>query len=62
MQGQNEACGIPRTSKFKVELSVGKVMDTASWIQKDVLLVDFLERGATINVYKLPSDIATLSC
>lgn len=37
------------TRKFKVMQSIGKVLATVFWDQEDVLLVDFLESGATVN-------------
>lgn len=39
----------PKAKKFKQAPSVRKMMATVFWDQKGVLLVEFLERGATIN-------------
>jgi hypothetical protein len=36
-------------SKFKTLPSAGKVMFTVFWDRKGVILLDFLERGQTIN-------------
>jgi hypothetical protein len=35
--------------KFKVQTSAGKVMASVFWDSEGILLVEFLERGATIN-------------
>jgi len=42
--------------KFKMQLSEGKVMCSVFWNKKEVILLDFLELGQTIN-----SDTATLT-
>jgi histone-lysine N-methyltransferase SETMAR len=41
--------GSPRSKKFKMVKSAGKVMATVFWDGKGVLLVDFMEKGTTIN-------------
>lgn len=62
----------PRTRKFMVVFSIGRMMTTVFWNQKGVLLADFLEKrgGATINaavyrqhwkVYELQS-VIVMSC
>jgi hypothetical protein len=35
--------------KFKVQTSAGKVMASIFWDSEGILLVEFLDRGATIN-------------
>lgn len=39
----------PHSRKFKVMLTVGKMMASVFWEQKDMLFVNFLEREAIIN-------------
>ena len=39
----------PSKKKFKLQPSVGKVMCTAFWDRKGVILPNFLESGHTIN-------------
>lgn len=39
----------PRTKKFKVTSSAGKVMATVFWDMQGVILVDIMPRGTTIN-------------
>ena len=39
----------PRTKKFKAQRSAGKVMASVFWDSKEVILVDFMPKGATIN-------------
>jgi hypothetical protein len=41
--------GSPTPKKFKVTPSAGKVMMTVFWDSYGVLLVDFLQKGGTIN-------------
>ncbi|KAJ4444773.1 hypothetical protein ANN_06570 [Periplaneta americana] len=41
--------GSPVRTKFKQTLSVRKVMCTVFWDRKDILLIDFLPRGETVN-------------
>jgi hypothetical protein len=41
--------GSPCAKKAKVQKSVGKVMASVVWDENDVLLVDYLPQGATIN-------------
>jgi hypothetical protein len=40
---------LPCKKKFKVQTSMGKVMASIFWDSKGILLVEFLERGTTIN-------------
>jgi hypothetical protein len=35
--------------KFKTKASAGEVMLTIFWHSEDVVIVDFLEKGATVN-------------
>ena len=37
------------SKKFKSQQSTGKVMMTVFWDSVDVILVDFISKGATIN-------------
>ena len=39
----------PAKKKFKTQTSAGKVMCTVFWDRKGVILLDFLEPGATVN-------------
>ena len=39
----------PKAKKFKQASSVRKIMATVFWDRKGILLIDFLERGLTIN-------------
>jgi len=39
----------PKAKKFKQASSVRKIMATIFWDRKGILLIDFLERGLTIN-------------
>ena len=39
----------PKAKKFKEASSVKKIMATIFWDRKGILLIDFLERGLTIN-------------
>lgn len=39
----------PQTKKFKKTMSAGKVMATVFWDRHGVLVVDFMEKGTTIN-------------
>jgi hypothetical protein len=39
----------PHKKKFKVQTSAGKIMASVFWDSEGTLLVEFLERGATIN-------------
>ena len=39
----------PRSKKFKSQQSAGKVIVTVFWDSVDVILVDFMFKGATIN-------------
>jgi hypothetical protein len=39
----------PKTKKFKQMLSAGKMMCTVFWDRCDVLLIDFMTQGTTIN-------------
>jgi histone-lysine N-methyltransferase SETMAR len=41
--------GSPRTKKFEMVKSAGKLMATVFWDHKDVLLVEFMKKGTTIN-------------
>ena len=41
---------VPESKKFKQASSVKKIMATVFWDRKGILLIDFLERGLTINV------------
>jgi hypothetical protein len=41
--------GSPRTKKFKMVKSAGKLIATVFWDHKGVLLVEFMEKGTTIN-------------
>ncbi|GFV19417.1 uncharacterized protein TNCV_3663501 [Trichonephila clavipes] len=41
--------GSPVKTKFKRTLSVRKVICTVFWGRKDILLIDFLPRGETVN-------------
>jgi hypothetical protein len=38
----------PCKKKFKVQASAGKVMGSVSWDSEGILLVELLERGATV--------------
>jgi hypothetical protein len=40
---------LPCKKKFKVQTSAGKVTPAVFWDREGILLVEFLERGATIN-------------
>jgi len=48
---------VPMVEKFKMGISAGKVMSTVFCDHKGVLLVDFMEKSATINAV---SNCATL--
>jgi histone-lysine N-methyltransferase SETMAR len=39
----------PKSKKFKQASSVRKIMATILWDRKGILLIDFLERGLTVN-------------
>ena len=55
-----EACEFTTTKKFQAIASVGKVMASVFWDKRDVIHVDFLPRGATINSeydWRVPSDV-----
>jgi len=36
-------------NKFKVQTSVGKIMDSVFWNSEGILLANFVKRSATIN-------------
>ena len=38
-----------REDKFKVQISVGKVMSSVFWDNEEILLGEFLKRCATVN-------------
>ena len=40
----------PRSKKFKFQQSAGKVMVTVFWDSVGVIVVDFMSKGATINL------------
>ena len=40
----------PRSKRFKSQQSAGKVMVTVFWDSVGVILVDFMSKGATINL------------
>ena len=39
----------PRSKKFKSQLSAGKVIMTVFWDSVDIILLDFMSKGTTIN-------------
>ena len=41
--------GSPRPKKFQVQKSAGKVLAPIFWDQDDILLIDYLPKGQTIN-------------
>ena len=41
--------GSPRPKKFRVQKSAGKVLASIFWDQDDILLIDCLPKGQTIN-------------
>jgi len=41
--------GSPRPKKFRVQKSAGKVLASIFWKQDDILLIDYLPKGQTIN-------------
>jgi len=41
--------GSPRTKKFRVEKSPGKILALISWNQDGIFLIDYLPKGQTIN-------------
>jgi len=41
--------GSPRPKKFRVQKSAGKVIASIVFYQDDVLLIDYLPKGQTIN-------------
>jgi hypothetical protein len=47
----------PRKKNFKVQTSAGKVMAGVFWESEGMLLVEFLERGVTINSRAICADI-----
>lgn len=44
--------GEPAPKKAKTTLSAGKVMATVFWDNQGILLIDYLERGTTINAQR----------
>jgi histone-lysine N-methyltransferase SETMAR len=50
----------PSKKKFKMLPSVGKVMCTVFWDRKEVILLDFLEHGQTINSYRYIATVARM--
>jgi hypothetical protein len=42
-------CGSRRPKKFKIEKSSSKVLASVFWDKDEILLVDYLEKGATIT-------------
>jgi len=41
--------GTPRPKKFQVQKSTGKVLASIVWDQNDILLIDYVPKGQTIN-------------
>ena len=41
--------GSPRSKKFRVQKSAGKVHASIFWDQDGILLIDYLRKGQTIN-------------
>ena len=39
----------PRSKKFRVQKSAGKVLASIFWGQDDILQIDYLPKGQTIN-------------
>ncbi|GFT06315.1 uncharacterized protein TNCV_1145181 [Trichonephila clavipes] len=54
--------GSPVKTKFKQMLSLRKVMDTAFWDRKGILLIDFLPREETVNVDHYCETLRKLRC
>jgi len=40
----------PRPKKFRLQKSAGKVLASIFWDEDDILLIDYLPKGQTINV------------
>jgi len=41
--------GSPRPKRFRVQKSTGKVLVSIFWHQEDIIRIDYLQRGQTIN-------------
>ena len=41
--------GSPRSKKFRVQKSAGKVLASIFWAQDDILFIDYLSNGQTTN-------------
>ncbi|PNF31454.1 hypothetical protein B7P43_G03413 [Cryptotermes secundus] len=50
----------PRNKKFKTQPSAGKVMCTAFWDMRGVILLDFLEPGETVNSERYKTTLTKL--
>jgi hypothetical protein len=46
---QNGTVGKMKKGKFKVQIYGGKIMTSVFWGSEGILLVEFLNRGATVN-------------
>jgi len=42
-------CGSPRSHKFRMQKSAGKVLTSIVWDQDGIFLIGYLPKGQTIN-------------
>ena len=52
--------GSPRSKKFRVQKSAGKVLASIFWDQDGILLIDYLPKGQTINAEYYSSQLVQL--
>jgi len=53
--------GSTHPKKFRTQKSAGKVLASISWDQDDILLIDYLPKGETINAEYYPSLLVQLN-